>query len=338
MTRLKCLPFFVALAVVSCPLLAWPQKERKRPFMNAQITVQVRYKSGSAAQQGMMVTLEGEQGGITAQDQTDSVGKVVFRPTQPGVYVVTVSEPGYREAKYRVDLTLTQTSFVTVELQPLAKADLPAVPPEGPGAKISVQQSSVPPAAMQELEKGRKLLLDSKQPEKSISHFRRAIELYPSDATAYLLMGTAYMDLHKWKDAESTLAKAIELNDKMSAAHLALGTCLNMQGNFTAAEKSLVRGLELDPETADGHYELGKAYWALGRWQEAEPHARKALQLQPDFPAAHVLMGNVLLRKRDAPAALQEFKEYLRLDPNGPFAPPTRQMVAKIENALATRK
>ena len=41
-------------------------------------------------------------------------------------------------------------------------------------------------------------------------------------------------------------------------------------------------------------------------------------------------------RKRDAPAALQEFREYLRLEPNGPFAPPTREFVAKIEQALAT--
>ncbi len=47
-------------------------------------------------------------------------------------------------------------------------------------------------------------------------------------------------------------------------------------------------------------------------------------------------MGNILLRKREAPAALHEFKEYLRLEPNGPFAAPTRELVAKIEQALRT--
>jgi lipoprotein NlpI len=60
------------------------------------------------------------------------------------------------------------------------------------------------------------------------------------------------------------------------------------------------------------------------------------IALRPEFPAAHHLLGNILLRKRDAPAALQEFREYLRLEPNGPFAPPTREVVAKIEQALAT--
>ncbi len=150
-----------------------------------------------------------------------------------------------------------------------------------------------------------------------------------------MYLGLVQMALRRWKDAESALGKASELNDKLAAAHLALGTCYNQQGRFAEAEKPLLRGLELAPEAADGHYEPGRTYWALGRWQEAEPRAQKALALRPEFPAAHLLMGNILLRKRDAAAALQEFKEYLRLEPNGPMAPPTREMVAKIERALA---
>ena len=51
--------------------------------------------------------------------------------------------------------------------------------------------------------------------------------------------------------------------------------------------------------------------------------------------AVHVLLGNILLRKRDARGALQEFNEYLKLDPQGPFAPAAREMVARIEKALA---
>ncbi len=59
------------------------------------------------------------------------------------------------------------------------------------------------------------------------------------------------------------------------------------------------------------------------------------IALRSEFAVAHHLLGNILLRKHDAPAALQEFREYLRLEPNGPFAPPRREFVAKIEPALA---
>jgi Flp pilus assembly protein TadD len=82
-----------------------------------------------------------------------------------------------------------------------------------------------------------------------------------------------------------------------------------------------------------GHYELAKTYWALGRWQDAAPHAATAVEAMPDLAPPHVLLGNILLRQRDTEGALHQYREYLRLDPNGPMALGTREIVAKLENA-----
>ncbi len=57
--------------------------------------------------------------------------------------------------------------------------------------------------------------------------------------------------------------------------------------------------------------------------------------LGPEFAPVHTLLGNIMLRKRDARAPLQEFKEYLRVEANGPMAAPAREMVAKMEKELA---
>ncbi len=286
---------------------------------------------------GILIALESGHGGLIAQTQTDSQGKFIFIQIPQAVFVIKAQHPGYREVSQRVDLTMGPTAYVILDLQPIPQALTPA-PPAASGRKISVQQLVIPEGAKREFDKGHKLLVDSGAPERSLPHFRRAIEILPTYAQAYLCLGTAYMDLRMWKEAESELRKAIELDDSLAAAHLALGACLNMQGSFGAAERPLARGLELNPEAAEGHYELGRVYWALGRWQTAEPHARKALALRAEWPVAHLLMGNILMRKRDAPAALQEFKEYLRLEPDGPFAGPTRDLVAKIEQALATSR
>lgn len=282
-----------------------------------------------------MITLESERSGLVGQSQTDSQGKFAFSQIPREVYVVKARHPGYREALQRVDLSTSPTAFVSIELQPLPQDAPPVVPPGGPGARVSVELLSAPEDARKELEIGNKLLLDRQDPGASISHFRKAIQIHPSYAQAHLLLGGAYMDLGKWKDAQAALEKAIGLDDKLATAHLALGTCHNQQGNFAAAEKPLVRGLELNPESAEGHYELGRVYWALGRWPEAEPHARKTASLRPELAAVHVLLGNIMLRKRDAQGALTEFKEYLRLEPKGSLAAPTREMVGKIEKALA---
>jgi len=329
-------------ALVAYPSRAWAQGRSQPPVQAPRsaptfIHGQVRYVQGGAAGQGILITLEGTIGGVFAQVETDSQGKFAFNQLGAGVYFVKMHHRGYQDTSERVDLTTGPTAYVVLTLQPLPGETPPAVPPSGESS-ISAQKLSVPSEARKEFEKGQSLLLERKKAESSIPHFLKAIELHDSYANAYLLLGTAHADLNQWKEAQAGFEKAIELDDKLAAAHLALGACLARQGNFAAAEKPLLRGLELNPQAGQGHYELGRTYWALGRWQDAEPHVREAVKFAPSLPPAYVLMGNILLRKRDAPGALKYFKDYLRLEPNGPLAAPTRQMVAKIENVLATRK
>ena len=297
-----------------------------------QIRGQVRYPHGPTAPPGVMITLESDQIGYVAQAQTDSQGKFTFAQLVQAVYVVRARHPGFREAYQRVDLTMSPTAYIVISLTPVPGN----APPSAPGEPVSVASLAIPEPALKALEKGKKLLQESKDAGKSLGHFRKAVEIHPNYVEAHFFLGSAYMDLKRLPEAQQAFEKAIAIDDKRPAAHLALGVCFNLQGNFAAAEKSLRRGLEMNPEAVEGHFELGKAYWALGRWPEAEPHARKAVALQPDLAAAHLLLGNILLRKREAPAALQEFKEYLRLEPNGPFAASTLDLVAKIEKALAS--
>jgi lipoprotein NlpI len=72
-----------------------------------------------------------------------------------------------------------------------------------------------------------------------------------------------------------------------------------------------------------------------GKWQDAEAPAAQCSKISPEFAPVHVVLGNISLRKRDANAALQHFREYLRLDPKGEYSQQTRDMVAKIEAALS---
>lgn len=334
--RWTLVPPLTAVLIATSSILAWPQAHKRPAPPRVEIHGVVRYPGGRPVGRGVLVTLESaEGGGVTAQDQTDERGKFLFSGIDPQGYDVTVRQPGFRDIRSRVDLTTVSTAYLDVTLQPMPGERQPTTPPEGPGAKISAQELAIPEGARKEWEEGRKIYIDDKNPNGSVSHFRKAIEIYPSYASAYFFLGMANMDVKKYPEARSAFQKAIELDDKLAGAYLSLGACYNQEGNFAAAEKPLVRGLELNPEAARGQYELGRVFWALGRWPEAEPRARKSASLEPNFAPAHVLLGNIMLRKRDAPAALKEFKEYLRLDPNGPLAPPTQEIVTKIEKALS---
>jgi tetratricopeptide (TPR) repeat protein len=142
------------------------------------------------------------------------------------------------------------------------------------------------------------------------------------------------MQLQEWGDAKSAFEKAVKLEPNNAAALLGIGAASNQQQDFSGAQKPLLRSLELNKDSAEAHYELGRSLWALGKWQDAEPHARKAIAIKKDFAPAHVLMGNIYLRHRDANAALTEFQDYLRLDPEGQHAEAVKEMVSKIQKAL----
>ncbi len=316
----------LALAIL-VGALAWGQQT---PQVPRAIHGQLRLADGRPATLGITVYLEGQSGGMAGQTQTDRSGKFEFMQISAGQYVVRVRLHGYREIAEPVDLTFMPTAYLSLVLQP----DRNTSDSGKPGGVVTVKSFNIPEPARKDLAEGKQLLSKGTDFDKSIERFKKAIAAYPDYAEAYLLMGIAYRAKRQWNDAGSALHKAIELDANSGPAYLALGELQNQQKDYAAAEKSLLKALELSPESPAAQLELARTYWALGRWPEAEPHAVKAIALNPDIAEAHVVLGNILLRKRDAPGALKEFEESLRLDPSGPMADATRQLVIKLKAAL----
>jgi tetratricopeptide (TPR) repeat protein len=321
---------FGILLAVLC--LAVPLPAQFGDDFGREISGFVRSARSNQPVDGTLIILSSDAGEVIQQIVPEGSGHFRFTNLRKQVFYVTVRAPGYRESTQRANLIdqrqVSLYFFLTPDIRP---GEGKNVPPEG---TVDQRELATPEKALKEFEKGRKLLMDEKEPAKSLRFFQKAIEIHPAYTQAYFYLGTAYMDLSKMKEAQAAFEKTVELNEKLALGHLALGTCLSAQGDAAAAEKPLVRAVELSPESPEGRYELGRVYWALDRWQDAEPHARKAVELRPGHGPAHLLMGNILLRKRSGREALAEFREYLRLEPQGPLAVQTREMVAQLEKAL----
>jgi len=302
-----------------------------RSSENAEIVVQVRNPDGTAATLGIHLRLEIAGGGSVVDCTTEGAGQCRFAPGGSGKYIVRVKQFGYKEAPVVVELVDTLRAYVNVELKP----DTGAVRPDSRLGipSVSVADLAVPENAREEFRKGQSALKENKLDE-SVSHLRRAIKFYEAFPQAYTLLGCAYLEQEKWKEAEKALERATGLDNKASDAYLSLGAVFNETKEYPKAETALLRGLELTPDAPAGHYELAKTYWFLGRSKEAAPHARKAVSAMPDVASPHALLGNILLREQDAEGALDEYHEYLRLEPFGRMAPAVRQVVEKLEKAL----
>lgn len=319
-----------------------------KPVLPRQISGQVRLDD-RVAPQGVLVMLDLAPSAMVAvtgsgtagQTVTNSGGKFFFGSLeQVGMqqgreyFAVTARYPGYRDAVQVVDLNTTPSGYTILEMHRDTSRDIPNIPPGGPGETISVHQPSSS-EARDAMVRGKQYLLQKHDAKTSITEFKKVVKLDPQFSAAYFLLGTAHMQLQEFAEAEAAFEKVTKLEPGNAAAFLGIGASLNQRGDFRNAQKVLLRSLLLEPNSAEAQYEYGRSLFAQGQWQDAEPHVRKSLELNPGFAMSHVLMGNIDLRKRQADSALREFREYLRLDPEGSAAPAVRDTVAKIENAMA---
>jgi tetratricopeptide (TPR) repeat protein len=291
---------------------------------------QVFYSDGKPADH-VVVRLRSDKIDYMDEQTTDPRGRFSFDGLNPSTYVLSIEGQGIRPYSKFIDISMSKMSNELITLQPDHPHDAKTVPPEGAGATVNAQEAEVPAAARKEYEAGQKSVSEKHDTEGGVKHYRKAIQLYDRYSDAYLALGLLYLDLQKFDDAQGVLQKANEINPNAPGGFMALGAMYNQQKRYDEAEKALTHGLQLNPDVAQGQYEISKTYWATGKWQDAEPHAQKAAELNPSMAPVHVLLGNIALRKQDTLGALKEFKEYLRLDPNGPMAGGVTQMIQKIE-------
>jgi tetratricopeptide (TPR) repeat protein len=331
---MKFLPFTLMTLAASLAAVAPVLAQRGSGSRSAnEIDVQVRFPNGNPGPSGIHLVLESAEGGVEGDCQTRDGGKCEFTPMVGGVLEVRLNEPGYKRESERVELIGNSKAFVNVVLKPLEDKSNPSAAAKPAGSSVSASTLHIPQEATQEFDKGQALLKQNNVDE-GILHVQKAITLYPAYSQAHLLLGSVYLQQRKLADAQSAFEKAIQFDTGLGPAYLELGAVFNQEKEYSKAETVLTHGLELNPNAPEGHYELAKTYWAMGRWQDAVPHASFAVAALPNLASPHVLQGNLLLRQNDPQGALHEFQEYLRLEPDGPMAPGTREMIAKIQKRL----
>jgi tetratricopeptide (TPR) repeat protein len=165
-----------------------------------------------------------------------------------------------------------------------------------------------------------------------------ALGIYPKFFEARLMLATAYMDQREWEKAEASFKLGHELKPADGHSLLGLGEVYWRQKRYDEAEKALLDGLKIEEKSWHGHFTLGRLHWERGNIGKAAPAIGRTLQLKPDFAEAHLLAGNILLRLEQRERALVEYQEYLRLEPKGEFAAPTRELVDKLSKVIVENK
>jgi eukaryotic-like serine/threonine-protein kinase len=153
---------------------------------------------------------------------------------------------------------------------------------------------------------------EEKGDSEAVPFFKRAIELDPNFAMAYVALGMNYYNLTQTSLANENMNKAFELRDRVSererdritAEFYAVGP-----GDAEQAIQAYKLWAQSFPRDDLAHIELGDEYMLLGRWELALSETQESLRLNQVDVVAYGNLGQIYLalnRVEDARAALRQ--------------------------------
>jgi tetratricopeptide (TPR) repeat protein len=154
------------------------------------------------------------------------------------------------------------------------------------------------------------------QLEEAVRRYRQVLDIDPTDANVWHLLGAAFHALGNLVEAEACYLQALELAPNLAEAHCNLGVMQMARGRVGDAIASYTRALRIKPGFPEASNNLGLALIEQGNPEEALASFREAVRFKPDFAEAHYNLGNVVQRLGKPDEAVASYRRALELRPS----------------------
>jgi tetratricopeptide (TPR) repeat protein len=148
-------------------------------------------------------------------------------------------------------------------------------------------------------------------PDAAIQYLRKAIEVKPDYAKAYLYLGLVYDEKKDDAEAIKQLLKAIGLDPKYLDAHLWLASLYREGKNYPEAIKYLNKAIEIAPTDLRPYKELAKVNEAQGKNEDAIHYYEEALNRTDanDSATKNLYLGRIARLKGQYAEAIAFFQK-----------------------------
>lgn len=143
--------------------------------------------------------------------------------------------------------------------------------------------------------------------------YKQVIKVDPDDATTHVLFGHIYIELGMCREAIEACKQAIRANPDNASAHFILGASYIALGMCKEAIESYKQGIRINPDQVEAHYNLGIAYIKSDMYKEAIESYKQAIKVDPDYANAHYSLG-IIYSSKDRGSALEQYKILKSLD------------------------
>lgn len=150
-------------------------------------------------------------------------------------------------------------------------------------------------------------------------HLLKAIEFEPQKAETYNNLGIVYQDLQDYERSEKYYKKSLKCDPSYSIAHYNLGN-MYRKWNPTLynkkAIKSYQQAIKHNPEQVNAHEALGDMYQESQNYKEAEKSYKLLLKHNPQHAKTYYDLSIVYGKQNRIKDAIKVLKEAVRIDDN----------------------
>jgi tetratricopeptide (TPR) repeat protein len=222
--------------------------------------------------------------------------------------------------------TLDSPDVGRLVLYPLSASDGQAISATSGGASKDARKSfekGVSEAKKQKFESAEKEL-------------RRAVELYPRYADAWMELGKTLVATKQMAEAHDAFAKAIEADPRYTYPYEHLYMVAFELERWQEVADTSARLLRLNPyEFPTAYYYNGVAHYQMKDWDTAEKSLAKGIDIDQRkmIPKSRYVLGLVQMQKHDYTGATKSFSDYVTLAPNDPQVPKIQALLEELRKA-----
>lgn len=201
------------------------------------------------------------------------------------------------------------------------------------GDTVSVTSLAAPTEAKKAFEKGQEQAHKGKL-RAACEFFRRAVQVYPQYAIAWLELGRAQIQQNDFNSAQQSFYQATSNDSRLVAGYEGLAQVALRQDKWKDLADSTGKILEISPDAGAKIWFLNSAAnLNLGDAKRAEAGVVRGLHLDTTHrvPQLEFLYGLILARRAAYPEAIQHLQTYLKLTPKDENAPRAQKTLAEVQ-------
>ncbi|MBZ5676674.1 MAG: tetratricopeptide repeat protein [Acidobacteriia bacterium] len=262
----------------------------------------------------------GAPGGANGMNQESAYWGCEIRARLPGYRSDTLSLSGRR--------MLDNPDIGVILLYPIAGIQ---------GLTASATSGQAPKDARKAYEKGLNATKKSK-PDQAEQEFRKAVQIYPKYAEAWLELGKILEKKEHYPEAREAYASALAADSKFVYPYQQLYQMAVREQNWKDVVDKTDQLLHLDPyEFPVAYYFNALAHLQMKEYDAAEKSAQRAVDAdrKQSNPKTHYLLGAIQIQKQDWTKAAENFRAYLKAAPNATDKSQVEKTLGQLDQQIS---